>query len=96
MLCDAGPNVGERIAPADVARRPSWLIGQNGHILTGVIGALPCWVIAVICCDDAKVAGLQKLQQIADERIEPFDPRCISCDITAVTMIGVKVHKVCE
>jgi hypothetical protein len=56
MSREACPYISERFAPADGAGFDAGAKDENGHILAGVVGAVPGWVIAMIGGDHADIA----------------------------------------
>lgn len=56
MNREARADIGEGIAPADGTAFDAGAKNKNRHMLAGVVGAAPRWIIAMIGGDDHRIA----------------------------------------
>jgi len=57
MSREACPYISERFAAADGTAFDAGAKDENGHMLAGVVGAVPCWIIAMVGGDHRDIPG---------------------------------------
>ena len=71
-------------------------IDQNRDVLTGVVGAWPGRVAAVVSGEDDDVIPFHQLQQLWQTAVEQLQRGSIASHVTAVAVGGVEINKVGE
>ena len=56
MSREARSYIGKSLAAADEAALNAGAEDENGHMLAGVVGAVPCWIIAMVGGDHRDIA----------------------------------------
>lgn len=93
---EARANVRERFAPADGAARDTWPKDEDGHMLAGVVGAAPGWIIAMIGGDDGGIARPRRGEEFGESGVECLKAMGIASNVAAVAEIRVEIEEIGE
>lgn len=67
---------------------------QNGDTLSGMVGALPCRIIAVISCEDEQIVLAQCSQNMAELSVKPCEVGGVAFGIAPMAEFGIKLHEI--
>ena len=94
MAGDGLADVSEGFAAANGAGLHALGIGENRYAFTGVVGAFPGGIVAMIGGEHQKVALSQRFEDAGQHRIIVFQRLAIADGITPVAEIGIEIDEV--
>src|SRR5208282_6894064 len=89
-------NIGERFASADGAALDAGAKDENGHMLAGVVGAVPCWIIAMVGGNHGGIARPHHSEKLGQSCIKSLKAMRIARHIAAVAEIRVEIQEIGE
>ena len=69
-----------------------WAVGQERHILAGVICSGISWVIAMVGSDEEQIILLQGFQNFSQASIKLLQAIPIASWVAAVAIYRIKIH----
>ncbi len=87
-------DIDKALPPADACGGAGGGDGEDRHLLTGMVGAGPARVAAVIGGYHEQVVAPKRGQQFRQPRVERFEGGGVAWNVSAVTVKGIEVDEI--